>query len=88
VRKSRFKAFGAGVPVPADGIGTELVRAGGHYELIGIDKPMPGFTIMTQEVPDHVVTMGAREARLLELAGPGRQVALAVTDIAFYKTIK
>jgi hypothetical protein len=87
VRKSRFKAFGAGVPVPADGIGTELVRVGGYYELIGIDKAMPDFTILTQTVPNHIVTMGAREARLLELAGSGRQVRLAVKPVTLYKPL-
>jgi hypothetical protein len=86
VRKSRFKAFGAGVPVPSDGIGTELLRVGEYYELIGIDKAMPDFTVMTQAVPNHTVTMGGREARLLELAGSGRQVRLAVKPMTFYKT--
>jgi hypothetical protein len=84
VRKSRFKAFGAGIPVPSDGIGTELVRAGEYYELIGIDKAMADFTVMTQTVPNHIVTMGAREARLLELAGSGRQVVIAVRDVTLY----
>jgi hypothetical protein len=87
VRKSRFKAFGAGIPIPGDGIGTELVRAGDYYELVGIDKAMPDFTVMTQTVPDHIITMGAREARLLELAGSGRQVTLAVKPVLFYKAL-
>jgi hypothetical protein len=86
-RKSRFKAFGAGIPIPGDGIGTELVRAGEYYELIGIDKPMPDFTIMTQTVPDHKITMGAKQARLLELAGSGRQVTVAVRIVPFYRTL-
>jgi hypothetical protein len=78
VRKSRFKAFGAGVPVPSDGIGTELIRAGEFYELIGIDKHMPSFTIMTQTVPDHQVMMGTHEAVLLDLVGSGKQVVIEV----------
>jgi hypothetical protein len=42
---------------------------------------------MTQTVPDHSVTLGSREARLLELAGSGRQVTLAVKAIPLFKRI-
>jgi hypothetical protein len=87
VRKSRFKAFGAGIPVPGDGIGKELVRVGDAYELIGIDKPLPDLVIMTQTVPDHRITLGTREARLLALAGSGRQVKLAVKEVPLFKLI-
>jgi hypothetical protein len=83
VTKSRFKAFGAGVPVPSDGIGTEMIRVGEFYELIGIDKHMPNFTIMTQTVPDHRVTMGAHEAVLLDLVGSGKQVVIEVRQVSF-----
>ena len=85
VRKSVFKTFGAGVPVPSDGIGAELLFADGRYELVGIDKRMPGFTIMTQEVPDHVIRLGGREARLLELAGPGKPVDIKVRRVFFMR---
>ncbi|MCL1805060.1 MAG: DUF1850 domain-containing protein [Clostridiales bacterium] len=78
VRKSRFSTFGAGVPVPAEGVGTDLIFADGHYELIGIDKHMPFFTIMTQEAPNHQVSLHGREASLLELAGSGQAVDVAV----------
>ena len=81
VKKSVFKTFGAGVPTPSDGIGTELLFADGHYELIGIDKRMSGFTIMTQQVPDHRITFGGREARLLGLVGSGRPVSLAIKRV-------
>jgi hypothetical protein len=87
VVKSRFKAFGAGVPVPSDGVGTEMIRAGESYELVGIDKAMPDFTVMTQTVPDHAVRLGTREARLLELVGSGRQVTLAVKSVLLHKTL-
>ena len=78
VRKSIFKSFGAGVPVPSDGIGTELIFADGHYELLGIDKYMPDFTIMTQEIPAHRISLNGREASLLELAGSGKAVDIKV----------
>jgi hypothetical protein len=78
VRKSVFSSFGAGVPIPSDGIGTELVLRDGHYELLGIDKPMPRFSIVTQEIPAHTVFYNGMEARLVELAGQGRQIEISV----------
>ncbi len=81
VVKSVFKAFGAGVPVPADGIGTEIIHAGGHYELVGIDQHMQSLTILTQAVPNHHITLGGRSASLLTLAGEGKSVTIAVKRV-------
>ena len=81
VRKSIFKTFGAGVPVPSDGIGMELIFVDGHYELLGVDKHMLDFTIMTQEVPNHRISLNEHEAFLLELAGSGKAVDLKVRRI-------
>ena len=81
VRKSVFRTFGAGVPVPADGVGEELLFIDGHYELTGINKHMSGFTIMTQEVPNHIITFKDREARLLDLVGSGKAVDIAVRRV-------
>ena len=78
VRKSIFVSFGAGVPVPSDGVGTELVFVDGRYELRGIDQYMQDFTIMTQEVPNHRITLNGREAFLLDLAGSGKAVDIKV----------
>ena len=78
VEKSVFMTFGAGVPIPSDGVGTELLFVDGRYELTGIDKHMPGFYIMTQEVPDHRIKFQGREASLLELAGSGASVYITV----------
>jgi len=83
VRKSIFKTFGAGVPTPSDGIGTELIFVDGHYELLGIDKSMSSFTIMTQDVPAHRVSLNGREASLLDLAGSGKAVEIAVRRVFF-----
>lgn len=83
VRKSFFKSFGAGVPVPSDGIGSALVFVDGRYELLGIDKHMSYFTIMTQDVPNHRISLSGREASLLELAGSGRAVDIFVKRAPF-----
>ncbi len=81
VVKSRFKTFGAGVPVPADGIGTKIVKVGEYYELIGIDQHMQTLTILTQTVPNHHIAFRGREASLLALAGSGKAVDIAVKRI-------
>lgn len=78
VVKSIFKTFGAGVPIPSDGVGTELIHIGDHYELIGIDKHLRSIPIVIQEVPDHRITLNGCEARLLEMAGTGDVVELSV----------
>jgi len=83
VRKSIFQTFGAGIPVPSDRIGTELVRVGSHYELIGIDAHMQSFTVMTQDAPNHRITLNGREANLLGLAGSGKSVEVAVKRVPF-----
>ena len=82
LRKSVFKTFGAGVPIPQDGIGTELIHIDGKYELIGIDKHMQSFTIMTQEVPNHQINLREREAFLLKLTGSGKTVDIAVKRVS------
>jgi hypothetical protein len=69
VRKSIFKTFGAGVPVPSDGIGKELVRrTDGSYELTGIDKPMESIAILTSSIPNHRIKFKGCEIFLLDLA--------------------
>jgi hypothetical protein len=84
VRKSVFKAFGAGVPIPSDGIGTELVFVDGHYELLGIDRHMGAFTIATQTAPDHRISFGGREASLLELAGSSQLIDITVKRLSIF----
>ncbi len=81
VVKSVFKAFGAGVPVPADGIGTDIVYTGGHYELVGIDQHMQSVSILLQTVPNHQIAFRGRKASLLSLAGAGKSVTIAVKRV-------
>lgn len=78
VRKSVFRTFGAGIPIPPDGIGTELISTDGRYELVGIDREMKSIPIMTQDVPNHRIALGGREACLPELAGLGKSVDISV----------
>ena len=81
VVKSKFKAFGAGVPVPADGIGTDIINIDGHYELVGIEQHMQSVTILVQAVPNHQIAFRGRKASLLSLAGAGKSVTIAVKRV-------
>lgn len=87
VRKTIFKAFGAGIPVPSDGIGTELIHIDGHYELLGIDKPMQSFGLMTQTVPNHYIFFKERKISLLRLVGSGRLVNITVKPVSRIKRL-
>jgi len=87
VRKSVFSTFGAGIPVPADGIGTELISVDGHYELVGIDKHMKNVIIMTQEIPNHRIALNGREVFLTELLGSGKSVVIAVSRTSLWRVL-
>ena len=87
VVKSVFKTFGAGIPVPADWIGSELLFTGDHYELIGIDKHMQGFSIITQQVPNHKITFNEREAFLLDIAESGTPITITVKRLTFIQRL-
>lgn len=81
LRKSIFKTFGAGIPVPSDGVGGELIHLDGRYELLGIDKPMKDFSIMTETVPNHRISVKGREIALLRLVEAGKSVKLSVKRV-------
>lgn len=81
LQKSIFKTFGAGIPIPSDGIGAELVHIDGHYELLGIDKPMQSFSVMTQIIPDHHIAFKDFDMRLLDHSGPGKSVVIEVKRV-------
>ncbi len=87
VEKSIFKTFGGGIPIPSDGIGEKLVAVDGHYELVGINRHMKSLTVLTQTVPDHLLTFRNNESRLLELGGPGRQVEISVRKVVLAERI-
>ncbi|MCL2060059.1 MAG: DUF1850 domain-containing protein [Oscillospiraceae bacterium] len=78
VVKSIFKTFGAGIPLPEDVGGSDILFVDGHYELVGMDRRMRGFYVMTQEVPDQKIVYKGQEASLLELAGSGASVYITV----------
>ena len=88
LRKSIFSSLGAGAPTPSDFPGSELIHADGVFKLVGIDRPMGAFAVLTSEVPNHRVSFGCREALLLELAGPGESVTIEVRRIGLLSRIR
>ena len=88
VRESWFKTFGAGIPIPADGIGKELVKVDGGYVLTGIDKPQQSFLLMTEEIPDHHLLYRGREIPLNALNGIGRMLKFEVKCITFVQAYR
>lgn len=82
VLQSRFQTFGAGIPIPADGIGTSLTKTDEGYVLSGIDKPMESFLLMTEEIPDHHILHRESAYRLNDLAGAGRLVKFQVKRVS------
>ena len=75
---SRFHTVGGGAPTPADFPGSELIQTDTGFELVGINLPFGSFAILTQEIPNHRISFGSREAFLLELVGPGESVTIDV----------
>ena len=76
--ESKFHTFGAGIPGTADYPGSELLHEGDHFRLIGIDIEMDRLPILTQEISNHRVSFGQREAFLVELVGSGQSVTIEV----------
>lgn len=89
LRSSQFTAFGAGIPVPAEGIGTALVNTSNGFLLTGIDTVQEdnAFLIMLQQVPDHRLLYRQREISLLELAGSGALLRLCVRPVSIFEII-
>ncbi len=81
-RESLFQTFGAGIPIPADGVGKELTKTPEGYLLTGIDKVMNSFLLMTQEVPDHHILYRQQSIRLNDLAGAGKLVEFQVRRVS------
>lgn len=81
-RSTLFTAFGAGIPVLADGIGTEFFHTEDGFEITGIDKPETSILVMLQTVPNHRLLWRGQEISLLETYGSGTLIELKVRPIS------
>lgn len=89
LRESRFSAFGAGIPVPAEGIGETLVNTPDGFVLSGIDAAQAdnALLIMLQSVPDHRLLYRDRELSLLAMSHSGALLKLCVRPVSVFEMI-
>lgn len=76
--QTSFTAYGVGIPVLADGIGTAFEQMEDGFLLTGIDKVQSSIPLLTQEYPNQRILLRGREISLVELAGSGRLLELAI----------
>lgn len=73
-----FTAYGVGIPVLADGIGTAFQETEDGFLITGIDNVQTSIPLLTQEYPNQRILLRDREISLVETAGSGRLLVLAV----------
>lgn len=77
-RSTLFTAFGAGMPVLADGIGTDFTMTDEGFLITGIDKPETRILVMLQEVPNHRLILRGTEYSLFTRMGNGAIACIEV----------
>ncbi len=73
--KSRFDAFGAGMPETTTEQGTFRVAEDGWLEWT-INRPLPEVIVRVGRVANHTLRLKGREIRLADLAEPGTPLAM------------
>ena len=86
-RSTLFTAFGAGIPVLADGIGTAFTQTDEGFLITGIDKPETRILVMLQTVPNHRLLLRGEEISLLRRYGSGTLLRLAVRRCSPYEAL-
>ena len=85
--KSRFDAFGAGMPETSTEQGSFRVAADGWLEWT-INRPLPEVIVRVGRVANHTLHLKSRETRLAALAEPGTPLALRVQNRSIYAVWK
>jgi len=75
--RSRFDAFGAGMPEASTQDGSLRVAEDGWLEWT-VNRPTPEITVRVGRVADHTVHYKGRDIRLSDLAEPGSALTLRV----------
>ena len=88
-RTSLFTSFGAGMPVIAEGIGTEMHNTDEGFLITGIDEVQKDdfIPIMLQEVPDHHLLYRGREISLRDAANGTAFVKLSVERVSPFSAL-
>jgi hypothetical protein len=85
--KSRFDAFGAGMPEASTEQGTFRVAEDGWLEWT-INRPLPEVIVRVGRVANHTLRLKGRETRLADLAEPGTPLAMRVQTRSIYTVWK
>jgi hypothetical protein len=85
--KSRFDAFGAGMPEASTEQGTFRVAEDGWLEWT-INRPLPEVIVRVGRVANHTLRLKGRETRLADLAEPGTPLAMRVQNRSIYTVWK
>ena len=85
--KSRFDAFGAGMPEASTPEGTLTIAKDGWLEWT-VNKPVPEVTIRVGRVANHTLSIKDREIRLADLAEPGQLLTMRVRKIRMFDLLK
>lgn len=87
LQSTTFRAYGAGIPILQDGLGTGFEQTEDGFTITGIDSPREKIPIMLQTVPDHTLLYLNREIRLLEFADSGTVVTIYVGKVSIAATL-
>ena len=85
--KSRFDAFGAGMPEASTPEGTLTIAKDGWLEWT-LNRPVPEITIRVGWVANHTLSIKDREIRLADLAEPGQPLTMRVRKIRMFDLLK
>lgn len=81
-RSSLFKAYGVGMPVLADGIGTHFENTPDGFLITGIDRPEENILLLLQEVPNNRLLYRGRELNLVDRFGSGTLLRIDVRRVS------
>jgi hypothetical protein len=85
--RSRFDAFGAGMPEASTQDGTLALSKDGWLEWT-VNRSVPEITVRVGWVADHTLCVGDREIRLADLAEPGQPLTMRVRSIRMFDLLK
>lgn len=85
--KSRFDAFGAGMPEASTSEGTLAVAPDGWLEWT-VNRSVPEVTVRVGRVADHILHLKSREIRLSNLAEPGSALTFRVRKVRWLDLMK
>jgi hypothetical protein len=85
--KSRFDAFGAGMPESSTNEGTLSVASDGWLEWT-VNRAVPDVTVRVGRVADHTLQLKGREIHLSALAEPGSALTFRVRKLRWLDLMK